>query len=274
MIHRKTIFCLLLAGLVGGCSVPLKEAKLQYARAQELSRRYQTESAVAAYKRTLVEAELASRRNPSAQAFMLKGLAEVRLDRWAEAGESFRRAFAFGFASGEEWASDASLLGMAYSFEMLGLRESAGETYIHILRKSRFRPVLTSAAQKHVDLVLSRALGLEDKERDRALAGLLKDIGRLLDVDYACGFFHYLSSQVLSHTADYRRCYEEAVMARELGLPSFEILRDNDNQIVYCWDNLESALPPSERNAFVSTHDALAEKWGWKDARTPGWKER
>ena len=274
MIHRKAILCLLLAGLAGGCSIPLKEAKLQYARAQEFSRRYQTESAVAAYKRALVEAELAARRNPSAQAFMLKGLAEVRLERWAEAGESFRRAFAFGFESGEEWASDASLLGLGYSFEMLGLRDSAGEAYLHILKKSRFRPVLTAAAQKHVDLVLSHALGLDDKERGRVLAVLLKDVGRLLDIDYACGFFHYLSSQVLSHVAEYRRSYEEAVMARELGLPSFEILRDNDNQIVYCWDKIESALSPSERNAFVSTHDTLTEKWGWKDARTPGWKER
>jgi hypothetical protein len=61
-------------------------------------------------------------------------------------------------------------------------------------------------------------------------------------------------------------------MARELGLPSEKILRDNDNQIVFCCDKLAASLGAGEREAFVAAHAAWAKKWGWKDARTPGWK--
>ncbi|MGZ7064993.1 MAG: hypothetical protein ACXVI6_01415 [Candidatus Aminicenantales bacterium] len=61
-------------------------------------------------------------------------------------------------------------------------------------------------------------------------------------------------------------------MARELGLPSEKILRDNDNQIVFCYDKLTGALPAAERDAFAVSHAAWARKWGWPDARTPAWK--
>lgn len=260
-------------GLLAGCAPHLKEAKLLYGRAQEHDRNYESGPAVAAMKRALIEAEAAARKDPSAQAFTLKGLAEVRLERWTEATESFRRAFAFGFDAGEQWAADTALFGAALSFEAAGLAEAAGRAYSHLMGKSKFTPVRQAAAGKHVDLVLSRALDLNDKDRDKALAGLVRDIGRLLDDDFAGGYSHYLLSQVLGHRAELRQSYEEAVMARELGLPSEKILRDNDNQIVFCRDRIRDALPADERAAFDAVHETLTRKWGWRDARTPPWKK-
>ncbi len=258
--------------LFGGCVSPLREAKVHYAVARELARTARTEPAVAAFKRVVLEADLASRRNPSAQAFMLKGLAEVELERWAEAGESFRRAFVFGFETGEKWASDVTLLGLARSFEERGLEDSASDAYSHILDKSSFRPALMTAAQRHTDLVLSRSLALNEKEKERVLAGQARIIARLLDDDFGCGFYHYLSSQISGHRGDFRRSYEEAVTARELGLPSERILRDNDVQILFCHEKLESLMPEADWKTFEESHRAWTRKWGWKDGRTPGWK--
>ena len=73
----------------------------------------QTDPAVAAYKKTLLEAEKAVRREPSAQAFTLKGMAEANLARWKDAEKSFRHAFSLGFEDGETWAGDVALLGLA-----------------------------------------------------------------------------------------------------------------------------------------------------------------
>ena len=256
-----------------GCASPLKEAKLHFARAQEHDRRYEAGPAVAAAQRALLEAEAAARKDPSSQAYTLKGLAEVRLGRWPEAAESFRRAFAFGFSPAEAWAADTALLGAALAFEASGLPESAGRAYAHLMGRSRFGPVRQAAAGKHVDLGLARALALNEKDRDRALAGLAKDVGRLLDDDFASGFAHYLLSQVLSHRAELRGSYEEAVMARELGLPTEKILRDNDNQIVFCRGRIRDALPAGERAAFDAVHETWTKRWGWRDARTPPWKK-
>ena len=139
--------------------------------------------------------------------------------------------------------------------------------------RSKFGPVRQAAAGKHVDLGLARALALDETDRDRALAGLAKDVGRLLDDDFASGFAHYLLSQVLSHRAELRGSYEEAVMARELGLPSEKILRDNDNQIVFCRDRIREGLAPDERSGFDAAHKTWTKRWGWRDARTPPWKE-
>lgn len=259
--------------IAGACASPLREAKLQFSRAQEHDRNYESGPAVAAMKRALLEAETAVRRNPSAQAYMIKGLAEVRLERWRDAAESFRRSFAFGFAPGEQWAADAALFGAALAFEASGLEEPAGRVYTHLMRRSKFGPVRQAAAGRHVDLGLARALALAGKDKDKALAALIKDVERLLDDDFAGGFAHYLLSQVLSHRSELGPSYEEAVMARELGLPSEKILRDNDNQIVFSRDRIREGLAPDERARFDEAHEAWTKRWGWRDARTPPWKK-
>jgi len=254
------------------CLTHLRNAKAAYTEAQELSQQYRTDKAVAAYKRALAEASLEAAKNPSAQAFMLKGMAEANLELWREAETSFVKAAGLGFGDGEAWASDVSLLGLARSFEELGFREPSLRAYENLLGKSSFKPVRLAAAERYADLTLARALALADAERARALADLVRTIERLEAADFACGYYHYLHAQAEGHRGGFRRGYEEAVMARELGLPSEKVLRDNDNQVVFCYDKLAASSDAAERAALETAHAAWAKKWGWKDARTPGWK--
>ncbi len=270
-LRTVAAFALALA-VCASCVTHLRNAKTSYTHAQELSRQYRTEEALAAFKFALAEAALEAQKNPSAQAFMLKGMAEASLGLWKEAETSFVKAAGLGFETGEAWASEVSLLGLAISFEELGIQDPALRAYESLLGKSAFKPVLFAAAQRYADLTLARALGLGEKEKSRALADLVKAIEKLEARDFACGYYHYYHSQAESHRGDYRRSYEEAVMARELGLPSEKILRDNDNQIVFCHDKLTGSLPAAERDAFAASHAAWARKWGWTDARTPAWK--
>ncbi|HYA48487.1 MAG TPA: hypothetical protein VEG35_02205, partial [Burkholderiales bacterium] len=258
--------------LCASCLTHLGNAKAAYAEAQEFSRQYRTEQAAAAYKQALAEASLEAAKKPSAQAFMLKGLAEVNLGLWGDAESSFVKAAGQGFGEGEAWASDVALLGLAVSFQELGFREPCLRVYENLVGKSSFKPVRLAAAERYADLTLARTLVLADAERARALADLVRTVERLEASDFACGYYHYLHAQAEGHRGDFRRGYEETVMARELGLPSEKILRDNDNQLIFCYDKLTAALGGAERTAFETAHAAWAKKWGWKDARTPGWK--
>lgn len=156
---------------------------------------------------------------------------------------------------------------------LVGLEAPALRIYGQLVDKSDFKPALMTAAEKRTNLVLARAVGLDAEEKARTLGGLNKTLDRLLDRDFACGLYHYLHAQVDGHLGDLRRSYEEAVMARELGLPWEKILRDNDNQLVYCYVKLKEALPAREGEAFAAAHAGWTKKWGWRDDRTPAWKK-
>jgi hypothetical protein len=255
------------------CLTHLSRAKRHYAEGQDQARAFQTEQAVAHWKKALDEAGRECRRKPSAQAFTVKGLAEANLGRWREAEASFLKAFSLGFGEGEAWASDSALAGLAASFEDLSLEAPALRIYAQLVDRSDFKPALMVAAERRTNLVLARAADLGPDERARTLAALLKILDRLLDRDFACGLYHYLHAQVDGHLGDMRRAYEEAVMARELGLPSEKIGRDNDNQLVYCYVRLRDSLPPAERDALTAAQARWAAKWGWRDGRTPAWKK-
>lgn len=255
------------------CLTSLSRAKRYYAEGQEQARSFQTERAVAYWKRSLDEAVRACRRAPSAQAFTVRGLAEANLGRWREAEASFLAAFSFGFADGKTWASDAALTGLAVSFEGQGLEAPALRIHAQIVDDSSFRPAAMLAAERRTNLVLARAAELEPGEKARTLAALVKALDRLLERDFGCGLYHYLHAQVDTHLGDLRRAYEEAVMARELGLPSEKIGRDNDNALVYCYVRLRDSLPAAERDALAAAQARWAAKWGWPDDRTPAWKK-
>jgi len=255
------------------CLAHLRKAKQYYAEAQDHARAFRTEPAVASWKKALEEADRECRRKPSAQAFTIKGLAETNLGRWRDAEASFLKAFSLGFDEGEAWAADSALVGLAASFETLGLEAPALRIYGQLVDRSDFKPALMTAAEKRTNLVLARAVGLDAEEKARTLGGLNKTLDRLLDRDFACGLYHYLHAQVDGHLGDLRRSYEEAVMARELGLPWEKILRDNDNQLVYCYVKLKEALPAREGEAFAAAHAGWTKKWGWRDDRTPAWKK-
>jgi len=97
-------------------------------------------------------------------------------------------------------------------------------------------------------------------------------VAQLAEKDLSCGFYHYLQSQVLSHMKRYRESFEEAVMARELGLPTLEIQRDNDNQIVFCFRTLKDGLTAGDWKKFESVYLRWIEKWGWEGPESPDWK--
>ena len=273
MRRASVLFLLFYFFSLSACVSHLKEAKFYYAQGQRFSRQYQTQKAVASFKRALKEAELEAQKHPSAQAYMLKGLAEMELDVWKEAEESFLRAFSFGFEKGEEWAREVSLLGVASSLEELGLEDSTFRIYSYLVDKSKIKQISILAAQKYMDIALERAIHKEKKERQRLLAAALKTAERLSNRDLSCGFYHYLQSQVLSHIAEYKRSFEEAVMARELGLPTDEIFRDNDLQIVFCYKKLKEKLSSEEWQDFHSRYMKWIEKWNWPDPETPAWRK-
>jgi hypothetical protein len=259
--------------LLAGCSPHLKQAKLYYSEGQLRTRAYETAQAAASYKRALLEAEKAVRSNPSAQAFMLKGLSEACLEKWPDAEKSFLQAFALGFVEGEEWARDVSLLGLGSSLEELGLKDAALRNLLDLVDKAKFKPARLEAARRCVDLSLAAASGLDEKEKTRALAAVAKTLEKLIDGDFACGFYHYLLSQTESHREDYRKSFEEAVIARELGLPSEKVLRDNDLQIIFIRGQMKERLSPDDGKAFDELYARWTRKWGWKDPLTPNWKK-
>ncbi|MFQ5721955.1 MAG: hypothetical protein ACE5GI_05650, partial [Candidatus Aminicenantales bacterium] len=227
-----------------------------------------------AFKKALEEAELEAKSNPSAQALMVKGMSELELGLWQPAEESFLRAFDYGFEKGEEWAKEVSLLGTALSFQEMGLERTAFKIYAFLTQKSKLRQILLVASQKYSEIMLSRALSQEGKEKQKLLNQALKSVQKLVDKDLSCGFFHYLLSQITSHLTSYRESFEEAVMARELGLPSEKIKRDNDLQLIFCYRQLEKALSGEEWKKFHSTYLKWLKKWGWADEQTPPWKRK
>ncbi len=270
---KAAAVAVLAAALSSACVSHLRSAKTFYVRAGEEEARFRTVEAVALYKRARLEASREIGRRPSAQAYLVKGLAEVDLGLWKDAEASFAAAVALGHDQARSWASDAALLGLAASFEELGLSDQAGRVYAAMVKSSKFRPAVMTAASRRTEAVLRASIGLPAAERGKVLAGLLKEIDALLTDDYACGLYHYLASQVCGHAGDPVRSYEEAVAARELGLPSEKILRDNDNQLVFCY-KLQLGGPPSrERDVFEARHRSWAARWGWPSPDKPAWKK-
>lgn len=258
---------------LSACSSHMKKAKFHYAQGQEYSRRYLAEDATASFKRALKEAEHVVLRRPSSQGYMLKGMAELNLKLWEEAEESFRNAHSYGFENGEEWAQQISLLGLAASLEELGVEEAPLRIYAYLIARSKFTPVTIMAAQRYMDAELRKALQNEGKEREKLLTSTLKAAQKLSDKDLSCGFYHYLQSQVYSHLADYKKSFEEALMARELGLPTEKIFRDNDLQIIFCYRKLKEELSSDEWRDFQTRYLVWVKKWKWRGPETPDWKK-
>jgi len=64
------------------------------------------------------------------------------------------------------------------------------------------------------------------------------------------------------------------VMAKELSLPSERITRDNDLQIVFCYQKLKEKLSPRQWEKFFSSYLQWIKRWQWQDPETPEWKKR
>lgn len=264
---------LVLALSAGGCISRLQEAKLHYAEGQRFSGLYQTEKALASYQRALLEAAAEAESRPSGQAFLLKGLAEINLEKWKDAERSFLDAAAYGFDEGEEWARQVSILGLTETFEELGFGDAALQSYSYLLGRSKLRPVLFRSALKYTEAMLSAARAGSGPERAKKLSSALDTVSRLSEKDFGCGYYHYLQSQILGHLGEHGRSFEQAALAREMKLPSEKISRDNDLQIVFCYRELKRSLPAGEFTAFECRYSKWARKWGWPGPETPDWKK-
>ena len=275
-INKKTFFLFIALSFLflAACVSHLKEAKFYYAQGQKFSRSYREGKAVSSFKRALREAKLEAEKQPSAQALMIKGMAELELELWEKAEESFLEAFSYGFEKGQEWAEELSLLGLAHSFQALGLEDSAFKIYSHLINQSRLKQILLLASQRYTDMALKRALPQEEKEKKKALIQVLKSAEKLANKDLSCGFYHYPLSQIYSHLTEYTASFEEAVMARELGVPTEKIYRDNDLQIVFCYQRLKEKLSSEEWGKFNSLYLKWLKKWSWQGLETPDWKKR
>ena len=274
MIKRSVHWVVLVLSLMAviSCVSHLREAKHFYARAQAFDREMKAEQALAAFKRARLEALEAARNNPSSQAYMIKGLAEIGLDSWSEAEDSFRAAFVLGFEKGEEWAEALALWGAASTLEELGLKDSAFRIYKALSGETKLRQVTVLAVQKYTTLSLERALQMDPEERGKGLQRLLSDLERISGRDLGCGYFHYALSQVCGFLEDYRRGFEEAVLARELGIDGLKLYRDNDLQIIFCAGKLSESLTGEGKKQFDDLFLRWTAKWGWPDRATPDWK--
>lgn len=260
--------------LFSGCASSLQKARLHLAGAQELERSFRTEEAIALYKKSLEEAEREVRKKPSAQAYMIKGLAEVKLARWSEASRSFSQAAALGDEKAEAWAREVSLLGLAISLQEQGLAGPAQRLYATLGERGKFSPVVQAALGRLVDSQLELLPSFSEKEGEKIITKSIGIVEKALDSDPACGYYHYLLAQLLGHGGKYRQSFEEAVMARELGLPGLEVQRDNDNQIVFCYRRLKESLVGEEWAEFSRIYRLWINKWKWPDEETPDWKRR
>lgn len=260
--------------LFSGCASSLQKARLHLAGAQERERSFRTEEAIALYKKSLEEAEREVRKKPSAQAYMIKGLAEVKLARWSEASRSFSQAAALGDEKAEAWAREVSLLGLAISLQEQGLAGPAQRLYATLGERGKFSPVVQAALGRLVDSQLELLPSFSEKEGEKIITKSIGIVEKALDSDPACGYYHYLLAQLLGHGGKYRQSFEEAVMARELGLPGLEVQRDNDNQIVFCYRRLKESLVGEEWAEFSRIYRLWINKWKWPDEETPDWKRR
>ncbi|MGQ9800490.1 MAG: hypothetical protein ACUVRL_02320 [Candidatus Saccharicenans sp.] len=259
---------------LSACATSISRARYHLAQAQVRELSFQTAEATALYKKSLAEAERAVKARPSSQAYLLKGMAEVKLARWSEASCSFSLAASLGEDKAEGWAREVSLYGLALSLEEQGLVAPALRFYSILSERGKFSPAVQAALGRLVDNQLARLDEVPEKEREKILTKNIEIVGKALESDPACGYYHYLLAQLLGHQKKYRQSFEEAVMARELGLPKLEIHRDNDNQIVFCYRQLKEALTGEAWSEFSQTYGLWIKKWNWPDEETPDWKRR
>lgn len=272
---RKAQFLLVLFILCAftSCVSHLQEAKFHFAEGRDFARSYDRDRAASFYKRARLEAVSEVKKHPSAQAYLVKGMAEMELELWAEAEASFQNAFVFGFEKGEEWAGDLALYGMAVTLNELGMGNVSDRIFAHLMDRSKFKPVVLLSAQRHVEISLNKVLSEEGREKTRALSSVLTKVKRLSQKDLSCAYYHYLIAQICGHLDDYQPGFEEAIMAKELGLPAVEISRDNDLQIIFYYKKLEAGLPGKDRDALRSSYKRWIKKWGWNGPETPDWKK-
>ncbi len=258
---------------LSACSLSLEKAQVHYLEGQKYEAGFRTAEALSHYRKALASVEKEIRKNPSSSAYLLKGLVETRLEAWDQAGESFRLAASLGEEKARDWSREIILYGLALSFEGQGLTEAATGLYRSLMEKGKFEPVVQAATGRYLDNRLAATENRSEGERKKIVLELLGTLEKILKDCPAEGYYHYLLSQVYGFDGKYRESFEEAVLARELGLPSEKLHRDNDRQIIFCY-HMMSQNRPEEFSGFIRVYQYWIKKWNWLDETTPGWKRR
>ncbi len=247
----------------------LEQVKLHYLRAVELADRMDSAGAAAELK--LVRSE-AAKIEGDPQAWLIKGQAEVELGLFEEARRSFARARESGIGIDAAWEQAAQLLGLAAVYEKMEMDSVAAalcETALEQAKKAG-PDLFEVAAARWVDLTLGQLDGEdESKARTKILDGLDKKVRSMVGDSPTSGTLRYLLSQVELHLEHYEEGWNQAVMARELGVRSEEILRDNDESLIFCYRQLKEKgqFEYDERQA------AWAARWEWPAPAQAPWMD-
>jgi hypothetical protein len=85
---------------------------------------------------------------------------------------------------------------------------------------------------------------------------------------------YYTQGEDYARVYDTQKATASFKRARELGLPTEQIFRDNDNQIVYCYQELKKLYQPEQWVSFEALYLDWVKRWGWKGPETPTWQMR
>ncbi|MBI2841010.1 MAG: hypothetical protein HYX75_22045 [Acidobacteria bacterium] len=247
----------------------LEQVKEHYLRGIELVDRMDRAAAAAEFK--LAQSE-AAKLSGHPQAWLIKGEAEVELGLFEEARRSFARARESGIGIDAGWEQAAHLLGMAAVYEEMEMDSVAAALCETALEKAKKAgpDLFEVAAARWVDLTLGQLSGEdESKTRTKILDGLDKKVRSMVGDTPTSGTLRYLLSQVELHLEHYEEGWNQAVMARELGLRSEEILRDNDESLIFSYRQLKEKgqFEYDERQA------AWAARWGWPAPAQAPWMD-
>jgi len=274
MTRSRILLASILCVALQACATHrLDGVKAHYLRGVELAGRMDRAAAAAEFTAARDEAtRITGGGAAAAQAQLVKGQAELELGDFESARVSFAAARGGGLDAEAGWERVAVLLGMASVYEEMRMpREAAGlcESAMADARKLG-SATFEIVCARWVDLMLGFGLeSADDKARGKLLEGIDKKVRGLVDDNPTSGTLRYLVSQIDMHLGLYGDAWRSAVLARELGLPTEEILRDNDQSLLFCYRMLVEA----GSREYVTWQEGWARRWNWRDATHPDWEE-
>lgn len=274
-MRRRLAILTAIVMVTGACATHrLQVAKTHYQRGVELAGKMDRVAAAAEFQRSREEAAVLTQRGGGdSQAWLIKGHSEVELGQFEEARRSFAAARTHGGAAiEEEWESTAQLLGLAAVYEEMDMSEESASLYETAMGQAKKLSggIFEAAASRWVDATLGLASDSADsKARGKILETIEKKVRAMAAESPASATLHYLLSQIEIHLEHYDEGWRQAVMARELGLPDQEFLRDNDASLLFCYQKLIE----QGRSDYERRQAAWAERWGWESPSQPPWKQ-
>ncbi len=275
MIMRRCIVIAALMAATAFCATHrLERAKTHYLAGVDLAGQMDRVGAAAEFGAARSEAaKITGPDRAGAQAWLVKAQAEVELGSFEEARKSFVAARAAGAEFKDGWERVALLLGLASVYREMDLAPEAASFCESAMKEAKkLDPALfETACARWVDLTLGLSVGsLDQKSRARILDGLENKVRSLADDSPTSGTLHYLLSQIEMHKEQYEEGWKQAVLARELGLPNDELLRDNDASLIFCYRRLIE----NGRQEFEARQSAWTKRWSWSDPTRPAWMEK